>query len=83
LQVARHHDKEALPENRSQAVEGAAYAYKPGLLVFVKAEHVEAVGRYVVGRAAEGHQPEEAQRALQPEVGGYGERYAAKRRADE
>ena len=83
LQIACHHYKEALAEDCGQTVESASYPDEPSLLVLVKTKHVETVCRNVVSGTAESHQPEETQRALKPEVGGNGERHAAKRSPDQ
>ena len=48
---AGKHDEQALPRYDGNAVEGGAYADIEGLLFLRKCQHVEAVGRNVVGRA--------------------------------
>ena len=83
LQIAGQHDEEALSEDCRYAVESRTDADEESLAVLVKAEHVESVGRYVVGGARKGHQPEETQCSLKPERAGNGEGHAAQRRTDE
>ena len=51
--------------------------------MLVEAQHIEAIGRYVVGGTTECHHPEEEKRTLQPPVAGYGESNAAEGSTDE
>lgn len=83
LQIASQGYQQPLAEDGGDAIERAAYAHEPCLVVLVEADHVEAVGGDVVGSAGEGHEPEEAERPLQPERRGYGEGHTAEGCSDE
>ena len=73
LQSSSEAYEQARGEDGSDAVERRTDAHKVSLFVLVEPEHIKTVGCDVVGGTREGHQPEERQRTLQPEVGRDGE----------
>ena len=78
LEIAGQDYQEPLSREHCDAVECGADPHKKGLVTLAQAQHIETIGRNVMGGRTEGQKPEEGQGKLEKTVHGYGKGHSGK-----